>query len=67
MEIIKLDICKESLIDGDGSKNFHIDHNHTTEKVRGLLCSSCNLALGHAKEDKEVLKSMIEYLERFDG
>ncbi len=44
-------------------KNFHVDHNHETRKVRGLLCNSCNVTLGVVKEDIHTLKSMIEYLE----
>jgi len=39
-----------------------IDHCHTTGRVRGVLCSGCNLALGHAKDDPRVLNSMINYL-----
>ena len=39
-----------------------VDHCHTTGRVRGILCFSCNVALGHAKDDPEILKSMIEYL-----
>ena len=44
-------------------KNFHVDHDHETRKVRGLLCNSCNVTLGVVKEDIHTLKSMIEYLE----
>jgi hypothetical protein len=40
-----------------------IDHCHTTGKTRSLLCHSCNVSLGAIKEDIEVLKSMIDYLE----
>ncbi len=44
-------------------ETLHVDHCHKTGKVRGLLCSTCNTALGHAKDDIEILKKMIEYLE----
>lgn len=41
-----------------------IDHNHKTQKVRDLLCGSCNRALGLIKEDISILQAMIEYIER---
>lgn len=41
-----------------------VDHCHTTNKVRGLLCHNCNRALGLLQDDKEVLMSAITYLER---
>ena len=41
-----------------------VDHSHSTRKVRGLLCSHCNRALGLLKENVEILKSMIAYIER---
>ena len=43
-----------------------IDHCHQTGIIRGVICSGCNLALGHARDDKNILKSMIEYLQRFE-
>lgn len=45
-------------------RNRAIDHCHGTKKVRGVICFGCNLALGHARDNKDILKSMIEYLER---
>lgn len=41
-----------------------IDHNHKTGKVRGLLCSNCNRALGLLKEDPNLFRRAIEYLEK---
>jgi hypothetical protein len=41
-----------------------VDHNHTTGKVRGFICSFCNSCLGYAKENKETLKNLIEYLNK---
>ena len=49
--------CEESK-----SKMFAVDHNHTSGKVRGLLCSNCNRMLGYAKENIETLSKAIEYL-----
>ena len=39
-----------------------VDHNHTTNKVRGLLCTSCNFMLGYGKEDISILQKGIEYI-----
>lgn len=44
------------------TKNYHVDHCHTTGRVRGLLCGPCNTALGLVRENEEVLKNMIKYL-----
>ena len=40
-----------------------VDHCHSTGLVRGILCFSCNITLGHAKDNTETLKAMIRYLE----
>ena len=41
-----------------------IDHDHTTGKVRGVLCKHCNHVLGHSRDNIEVLEKAIEYLRR---
>jgi hypothetical protein len=43
---------------------LYVDHDHTTSKVRGLLCQSCNTLLGNAKDNISLLYKSIEYLER---
>jgi hypothetical protein len=53
-------ICKADHAGRDWG--FVVDHCHATDKVRGILCHPCNVALGHAKDDITILKSMIDYL-----
>lgn len=51
----------------DGGKDTHIDHDHVTRKVRGLLCPTCNRALGMVKDSVEVLLRLGVYLEKSHG
>lgn len=53
-------ICKSNC---NINRRLCIDHCHTTGKVRGLLCSECNSGIGKLKDDKELLKSALAYLE----
>ena len=43
-----------------------VDHNHASGKLRGFICSSCNSALGYAKEDKQILEHLIKYLDKYE-
>jgi hypothetical protein len=45
-----------------GDFTWHVDHDHKTGKVRGLLCHPCNAALGLVRDDPSILRAMIEYL-----
>lgn len=40
----------------------HIDHNHKTGKVRGILCKECNTAIGLFKDSLNNFKRAIKYL-----
>lgn len=54
-------ICKR------GGEKMEIDHDHDTKKVRGLLCSRCNGALGQFCDDVNLLSEATKYLERHNG
>ena len=41
---------------------LHVDHNHDTGKVRGLLCMDCNTGIGKLQDSADLLKKAAEYL-----
>lgn len=45
---------------------LNVDHNHETKAVRGLLCTNCNVAVGMMFESRAIMRSAIEYLDRWD-
>jgi len=47
---------------GGKHSSFNVDHCHTTGKVRGLLCKSCNIMIGEAKDNVDILKNAMLYL-----
>lgn len=57
----KCGICKTSNF---GTPNPVIDHDHSTGKIRGILCRTCNLGIGMFVDSVEVLESAIAYLKR---
>ena len=54
-------ICKTQF--GHDQKAIHIDHSHSTGKVRGILCAHCNTGLGKFKDSPAILAAAIEYLQ----
>lgn len=52
-------ICNEEF--SDKNRAF-VDHCHSTNQVRGLLCTRCNSLLGMARDNIDILQNAIEYL-----
>jgi hypothetical protein len=41
----------------------HVDHDHETGEVRGILCFNCNQALGNVRDDPKTLRGLARYLD----
>ena len=59
----KCAICSSIHTNGNCAR-FHVDHDHSNNKVRGLLCYKCNSLLGYANDDIEILINAVNYLKR---
>ena len=62
-------MCPATTSGHNMTDDFCIDHNHITKKVRGLLCSSCNLLLGKAKADEgtNILLGALFYINKHNA
>ena len=52
--------CKKSKL--GKTHELTVDHDHTTGKVRALLCHRCNVAIGLCKENPDLFRRIIDYL-----
>lgn len=57
-------ICGTDEFNGRGNRP-HLDHDHTTGKIRGLLCHSCNTGMGALGDSPEILREAAAYLESY--
>ena len=70
MEVAQNNICaicnqKETALDKSGvPRKMPVDHCHRTGKIRGLLCTACNRALGLFKDSPVVLRKAADYIEK---
>ena len=55
-------ICKKH--QSEFNKRLFVDHDHSTGRVRGLLCYFCNTILGQARDQIEILENGIKYLQK---
>lgn len=64
----KCEICSTELIDNRAnklsSKYPHIDHDHVTGNIRGVLCCNCNRGLGMFKDNTDLILKAINYLNK---
>ena len=58
----KCAICKSDKPGGKG--DFHVDHCHETNRVRGLLCHGCNVGIGSLKHDPDIILAAAQYISR---
>lgn len=53
-------ICKQHFEDTP-----HVDHDHASGSIRGLLCKQCNLMIGFARESPDTLVSGSNYIKHW--
>lgn len=60
------DVCGMTAIEHQDKYNsrLHIDHDHLTGKIRGILCKKCNVSLGHFSDSIDILRNLIKYLQK---
>lgn len=54
------DICGNKCLTG---KRLAVDHDHATNRVRGVLCMNCNTAIGMLRDNPELIRKVASYLE----
>lgn len=47
-----------------GDRRLHVDHDHNTGRIRGLLCQLCNIGIGAFRDSSSLLFDAAKYLSR---
>jgi hypothetical protein len=55
-------VCAICRVVKDDNYSLHVDHCHSSGRVRGLLCAACNTMLGFARDNQETLRRAAEYV-----
>tara|TARA_B110000977_G_scaffold15929_1_gene19447 strand:+ start:156 stop:485 length:330 start_codon:yes stop_codon:yes gene_type:complete len=58
------DVCGEH--ESKFKNSLCVDHNHSTGKIRGLLCNNCNSAFGKLKENTNIMYNLINYANKYN-
>lgn len=52
---------------GTRHNRLRVDHDHVTQKIRGLLCNRCNVGLGMMSDSPTTCRLAADYLDRYQG
>jgi hypothetical protein len=68
----KCAICDRELVLSMGRSDnkdghAHVDHNHETGAIRGILCNHCNVGMGYFFDSKDFLLAAVDYIETHEG
>lgn len=55
-------VCWVCLEPPDASQRLHLDHDHVTGHIRGLLCRMCNVGIGYFRDRPDLLLRAAQYL-----
>lgn len=58
----KCAICETPFLKSPKSRTPHVDHCHDSGLIRGILCQSCNFAVGHLYDNIEIAIRLVKYL-----
>ena len=61
----KCAVCNIQILFDGTQGGAHLDHDHESNLIRGILCQKCNLGLGHFKDNITTLFNAINYLREF--